>query len=72
MTCIRRSPRKAIRFTRRCTTRVPHGLLELVEDTSPFDSREFVSKCHLCLEIRKALAKSGKFEELSAKGFYGI
>jgi urease gamma subunit len=27
---------------------------------------------HLCLEIRKVLAKTGRFEELRAKGFYGV
>ena len=50
----------------------PCGLLELVEDTPFPDGTEFVSKCHLCLEIRKVLAKTGRFQELAASGFYGI
>jgi hypothetical protein len=30
----------------------------------------YVSKCHLCLDIRKHLSASGNFEELSPKEFY--
>jgi hypothetical protein len=30
----------------------------------------YVSKCHLCLDIRKYLASSGNFEELQPRQFY--
>ena len=50
----------------------PYGLLELVDGGAFSDDQEFVSKCHLCLEIRKTLAKRERFEELRAQGFYGI
>jgi hypothetical protein len=33
-------------------------------------SQGYVSKCHLCLDIRKYLFKQGQFEELKPAGFY--
>jgi len=30
----------------------------------------YVSKCHLCLDIRKHIAANGIFEELRPKEFY--
>jgi hypothetical protein len=33
-------------------------------------SQGYISKCHLCLDIRKYLFKQGQFEELKPAGFY--
>jgi hypothetical protein len=30
----------------------------------------YVSKCHLCLDIRKYLASSGDYDELQPRDFY--
>jgi len=34
------------------------------------DSRGYISKCHICLDIRKHLAREGRFEELKPLEFY--
>jgi len=36
-----------------------------------YEEREgYISKCHLCLDIRRHLAKHGQFRELEPRGFY--
>ncbi len=47
------------------------GLLNFALDMSYSELSEgYVSKCHLCLDIRKYLASSGDFEELKPRQFY--
>ncbi len=47
------------------------GLLNFALDMSYSELSEgYVSKCHLCLDIRKYLASSGDFEELKPIQFY--
>jgi len=31
---------------------------------------DYVSKCHLCLDIRRHLARTGEFPELAPRAFY--
>ncbi|TDA29507.1 MAG: hypothetical protein DSO04_07515 [Hadesarchaea archaeon] len=31
---------------------------------------DYVSKCHLCLDLRRHLAETGQFRELSPREFY--
>ncbi len=47
------------------------GLLDFALDMGyPELSEGYVSKCHLCLDIRKYLASGGDFEELKPRQFY--
>ena len=47
------------------------GLLHFAKGMEYIEiSDGYVSKCHLCLDIRKHLAASGNFDELSPKEFY--
>ncbi len=47
------------------------GLLSLAEDHGYQRCQEgYVSKCHLCLDIRKHLCAEGRFEELAPAEFY--
>jgi len=47
------------------------GLIHFAEDLG-YQEKEagYVSKCDLCLDIRKYLAGKGDFKELSPKEFY--
>ena len=49
----------------------PHGLCRLAEGDFHPDPEGYVSKCHLCLEVRKALHARGGYRELSPDAFYG-
>ena len=47
------------------------GLLSFAFDMGYSELSEgYVSKCHLCLDIRKYLDSNGDFEELKPKQFY--
>ncbi len=47
------------------------GLLNFALDKGYREAKEgYVSKCHLCLDIRKYLASRGEFEELKPRQFY--
>lgn len=47
------------------------GLFRFAKDFSYGESKEgYISKCHLCVDIRKHLAAKGEFEELRPKEFY--
>ena len=48
------------------------GLLNFAKDMEYEElNNGYVSKCHLCLDIRKHLAARDNFEELKPKEFYG-
>jgi hypothetical protein len=47
------------------------GLHHFTKDRGFTDSEEgYLSKCHLCMELRKSLAINGEFNELKPKEFY--
>jgi len=47
------------------------GLYHFAKDLGFMDSGEgYLSKCHLCMEIRKYLSSIGDFTELQPKEFY--
>jgi hypothetical protein len=46
------------------------ALYRLARERSYQELEGYISKCHLCLDIRKHLAKSGEFPELQPGAFY--
>lgn len=47
------------------------GLFQFAQERGYKPLQEgYISKCHLCLDIRRYLAKTGEFEELSPREFY--
>ena len=47
------------------------GLLRFAEERGYARTRDgYISKCHLCLDIRRHLAARGQFEELAPQEFY--
>jgi len=47
------------------------GLLNFALDTGYQEPSEgYVSKCHLCLDIRKYLVSIGDYDELKPRAFY--
>jgi hypothetical protein len=47
------------------------GLLNFALDVGYQELSEgYVSKCHLCLDIRKYLASNGDYDELKPREFY--
>ena len=50
----------------------PYGLLTFAQNFSGYHELAggYVGKCHLCVDVRKTLATSGAFPELSPTGFY--
>ena len=47
------------------------GLLDFAENMGYQEPGEgYVSKCHLCLDIRKYLAFTGDYDELKPREFY--
>jgi len=48
-----------------------HGLLNFAHDFGYHESPQgYVSKCHLCLDLRKYLTSKGDFQELEPRQFY--
>ena len=47
------------------------GLLHLAHESGYKEEPDgYISKCHLCLDIRRYLAQTGKFKELKPEQFY--
>lgn len=50
----------------------PNGLFDLARRRYGYEDRPggYAGKCHLCVDVRRHLARSGEFEELRPPGFY--
>jgi hypothetical protein len=52
--------------------RGPYGLMNLAQKGYDYEpiSEGYTGKCHLCVDVRRHLVKTGEFEELRPQGFY--
>lgn len=52
--------------------RGPYRLMQMAQEDHGYEPLEegYTGKCHLCVDVRRHLAKAGEFEELRPQGFY--
>ncbi len=52
--------------------RGPYGLFEMAQEQYSYEPlpEGYVGKCHLCVDVRRHLVKTGEFAELRPPGFY--